>query len=407
MASSTVADSKQEHKFIYSLNGGATSTCSFWWGTAAWTTTTMAAATTSDKFILVMNSASSTCWASTSAGIMAETATTSGLILYASPAGNYSLQITDHPNSKDAVGTNASNSADDIYLGVKYGGTEAVGAYAGNDGNILKTYLYDGTTKLGESVLVNGSSTFTFSSGAEVVIPANGSKTLTLKADLSDYNSAIEGSTLSFSIGSAASNYYTNYMEAVGASSGATSTIYNSAGATSGDLAANTMYLYGTKPTVSLNSASPSGAQSVGTNKEVFRFDVANANTGNDLNIQAIRFTISTNASSAAMDKLYKLYKSSDLSTVIGQAVSWASATSSATTGYVTIYPYSGYTVGSGSTVTYVLKANTSSMNESSSKTETLTLSIEDTDFFFNDSLAASANQKVLNLPVTGNTLSY
>jgi len=70
--------------------------------------------------------------------------------------------------------------------------------------------------------------------------------------------------------------------------------------------------------------------------------------------------------------------------------------------------------VGAGSTVTYVLKANTSAMNESSSKIEVLTVSIEDGDFYWDDSsgalagsCSAMANQKVLNLPVTGGTLQY
>jgi hypothetical protein len=395
--------------FNYSLNNAATQTCMFAWGGAN-------GATGTDKFIATMNSASSTCWASSSAGIMAlsgANATTGGTVtLYASPAGNYSLAVTDYPNPKDAVSTNASNTADNLQLGVKYGGTETIGAYAGSDSNVVKMSLWDDVlgTKLIDGFLVSGSTTFSFVPGQEIVIPANGNKVLSLKADLSDNSSAVEGSTMQFGLGTAASAYQTNYIVAQGVSSGTTlaeSAIVNSSAATTTALTANSMYVYATKPSVSLNASSPSGAQAVGTSKEVFRFDITAPATGFDINVNAVRFTIGTNASSAAFDKTYNLYKSTDLSTAIGTGISWASATSSGTSGFVTIYPFAGNAVGSGSTVTYTLYANTSAMNESSIKTETLSLSIENNDLFWNDTLAANANQKVLNLPVRSNALTY
>jgi hypothetical protein len=141
------------------------------------------------------------------------------------------------------------------------------------------------------------------------------------------------------------------------------------------------------------------------------RFDVTNVNAGFDLTVNAIRFTITTNASSAAFDKTFKLYKSTDLNTVVGQGVSAVlsgAATSSAVTGYVTMYPWSGNVVASGGSATYILKMDTSSMNSVSGPTnDQLGLAIADGDFYFSDGLVTTANQKVLNLPVTGNQITY
>jgi hypothetical protein len=321
--------------------------------------------------------------------------------LYASPAGYYSLEITD-------ASTSAVNIADDLKLGLKYGGTETLGLYAGADANASAVYLYDGDTKIATSYIgadTAGKVIFSLPSGSEIEIP-KGSKVLTLKADLSDYTGLTEGSTLKFSIGTSTVNASdTDYITAKGASSG--DTVGSDSIVMDAEKAANAMYLYATKPTVSLNASSPSGVQAPSSNQEVFRFDVTAPNTGFDLNINAIRFSISSNATSVVWDKSYNLYKSTDLTTSLGSSVSYANATGSDTTGWVTIYPHSGYTVGNNSTATYVLKADTSSMDTNPSTYQLLTVSIEDGDFYWDDGLAVNANKKVLNLPVTGNTLKY
>jgi hypothetical protein len=237
---------------------------------------------------------------------------------------------------------------------------------------------------------------------------------LTLKVDLSDYLAAQEGSTLYFRLGTSTAASDTDYVYGKGKSSGtalATSTILDSSGGTGaiGALESNTMYLYATKPTVSLNASSPSGAQVPGSNKEVFRFDVTAASTGHDVRINAIRFTIGTyaNASSTVFDRTYKLYKSTDLTTVLGQGVSYANATATDSTGWVTIYPDPQLQIGSGSTVTYVLKADTSAMDTDPNSNQILTISIEDGDFYWDDGQIGNARDKVLNLPVAGNTLTF
>jgi hypothetical protein len=275
--------------------------------------------------------------------------------------------------------------------------------------------IWNGATKLAETSLSGDTlnqAIFNLSSGAEIVIP-KGATVLTLTADFSDYNALTEGSTMSFSIGST-TDADDLYITAQGVSSGGVIGVGSIV--MDAQRIGNEMWLYATKPIVSLNGASPSGAQSVGSAKEVLRFDVKNDGVVG-LDIDAIRFTLGTNASSAAFDKTFNLFKSTDLNTSLGTAFSWGAvtlpspSTTTISTGYVTIYPNSGFSVSPGSTNTYVLKGNTNSMNEVGSKAETLVVSIEDGDFYWDDSTditgAALANQKVPNLSVTGGTLSY
>src|SRR3989344_4824532 len=376
---------RNSYYFNYSVNDGATSTCGFWWGQG------LAAATTTANFIAAINSASSTCGAtSTFSGIWAAAGLSgSSVILWASSSDNTyrSLEITDY-----TLG-HASNTADELRLGVKYGGTETVGRYDGVVGNIAggnSVSLWDGATKLAESSLIGRSVTFTPTS--DIVIPTTG-KVLTLKGQIADFSSAEEGSTLSFSIGSSTADTDTvTYITAKGGSSG--TELVDADVTMDAEKAGNEMWVYATKPVVSLNGASPSGSQTISTNGEVFRFDVNNSSSNFDLAINAIRFSISTNASSAIWDKNFNLYKSGD-STIIGSGLSWAQGTSSAQTGFVTIYPVSGNQVGVG-TVTYILKANTSAMDTKPSANDILNVSIQDGDIYWDDSVtitgAANAN---------------
>ncbi len=388
----------------YSIAGAATQTCLFNFSYPA-------AASPTDRFISSFNSATTTCYASgTADGLVAYSATTTAgaVTLYASATTPYSIDIRDYPNPY-LGGGDASNAADTLFAGLRYGLTENVVTRTGADQNVVsgKVGLWNGSTKVAETALSGGQAVYNFSSGNELNVSKTSGLTLTLSADISGYPNALSGSTLSFSIGSTTATDI-DYITAQGGSSA--SDIGVGSITMDAEKAGNTMWIYTTYPKVSLNSGSPSGNGVVGTSKEVFRFDVENKGVY-DLDINAIRFTLSGNASSAMTDKAFNLYKTTDLSTVIGTSISWASATSSATTAYVGIYPVSGTTVPGGTTVTYALYANTSSMNESSSKNETLTVSIENGDFYWNDSsnLTASynANQKVLGIPVTGNTLTY
>ena len=376
--------------FQYSIDDAATSECKISYDIVS------ASETTTDYFVASMNGASSTCSSTISVS------TTTGNYLTFTAANGHSLEISD---------ASSSNLAYPIQTGLKYGGTESIGTYAGANANVIKVTLWDSTGLVGTSYIdadIAGKVVFTWPSGSEIEIPYPGYMVYSLRADLSEYQAATEGSTLKFSLGAAETAWCTTYIEGKGASSDAALSAYtvlDGSANSSGTFAGYPMYLYSTKPTVSLNAASPSGGQVVGTLKEVFRFDVTLPYTGFNLNINAIRFSISSDAT-ATWDKTFNLYKSTDPTTVIGTGVSWASGTTTASTGYVAIYPTSGYEVGDNTTATYILKGNTSGMNITIGN-DNLVVSIEDGDFYWDDSLAANANQKVLNLPVIGNTLQY
>jgi len=394
--------SPQEYAFAYSISDAATATCLFGWDFPE-------SGTTTDNLILNLNAAgSSTCITD----LTFSTNTSNKIVASASSTDVHSVELSD-------ATLDASNTADNLTLGLKYGGTETLGDYAGSANSLVagKVCLYDGTTQLsctGLSSDVAGQVVFNFSSGSEIDIPYPGSKVLTLKADIADYLNAVEGSNLTFALGTTSdgtgSNYSTNFVVAKGKSSGTTlglDDITNSSAATSGVLAADAMYIYGSKPVVSLNSASPSGPQTVGTSKEVFRFDVTVPTTGFDVTMNAIRFTIGTNATGSAWDKYFNLYKSTDSSTSLGRGLSNANATATDNAGWVTFYPETGNVIGDGSTVTYVVKSDTSEMDISAATVESLSISIQDGEFYWDDSLEANANLKVPNLPVQGNTLTY
>ena len=95
------------------------------------------------------------------------------------------------------------------------------------------------------------------------------------------------------------------------------------------------------------------------------------------------------------------------MTTVVGQGVSTANATATDSTGWVVIYPDPALEVGYGSTITYVLKADTSAMDTSAATYQILRISIEDGDVYWDDALAVNFRDKTPNLPVSGDTLQY
>jgi hypothetical protein len=368
--------------FTYSIDDAATETCSF-----------NPSASTTAGWVTAINASCTDLFASQSSNIFT---------LYATPSAGYSLEIRD-------AGADATNVADDMLIGLKYGGTETIGKYAGADQSFGAIYLYSGTTYLGTSYVsadTSGKVIFSFPSGSEIQIPV-GSKIITMKADLSAYTSLFEGSTVKFTLGSSTDSEDADYIVAKGASSGAAIGYASINGDSAiGALASEEMWLYATRPVLSLNSSSPSGAKVPNSTQEVFRFDVNNSHPSIDLNINAIRFSINNSATGSGWSRTYNLYKSNDPSTSIGTGVSRYAATTDSTTGWVTIYPTSNNVVGANSTVTYMLKADTSAMNVTTGN-DILIVSIEDDDFYWDDGLAANANKKVSGLPVTGGTLTY
>ncbi|MFH1714300.1 MAG: peptidoglycan-binding protein [Candidatus Nealsonbacteria bacterium] len=393
--------------FDYSLNDGASSTCYFNWGIPL-----IGASPTGDLLIEHLNSASSTCWSTSSIGIMAQGTSSDGALqLFASPAGQYSLEISD------CEGGSGTNTVDALNLGLKYGGLETIGRYVGANANVLNVNLYvDGVWKKAQPIGSTQAAkvVYIWDSGSEIQIPITGS-VVSLKLDLPSYIALTEGSTIKFTLGTSSNADDDAYIIAKGANS---DTTLADGGINGGDaigaLASNEMWLYSTKPVVTKNAASPTGAQGPASTKEVFRFDVENPSTANiNVNINAIRFTIgvsttSTEPNTLMWDRTFNLYRSDDTGTIIGTGVSTANATNTDTTGWVAIYPFASAQVGAGQKSTYILYANTNGMaTDLGTVSKLLDVSIENNDFYWDDGLTVNANQRVNNLPVRGNTLTY
>ncbi len=261
-----------------------------------------------------------------------------------------------------------------------------------------KTCLYDGNTQLACTVVgadVDGAAVFNFPAGSYLTIPYPGSKTITMKADIADYISAHSGDAVKFNLSSPSD------VTALGASS-------NSVISPTGEAAiGNAMYLFRTLPTVSLNASSPSGNQIGGSNQTVFKFNVTLPSTGFAAKINSIKFTLHaySGASTTVFGRAYKLYKSTDESTIVGQGVSTANNIATDARGWVTISPNPASEVGDNSTVTYVLKADTSAMDTSQVSSQNWYISIDQGDFYWDDSSGINTNKGIKDLPISGSVL--
>jgi hypothetical protein len=139
-----------------------------------------------------------------------------------------------------------------------------------------------GGTITDRGTVVGGSVQF---SGIDLDIPADESKTLQIYADV---NAIGSGATSGDSVKAVIAK--TNF-QAVGQSTGTTySTLTFSATA-----APNTMRVYASKPTISLDSTSPSGPRTVSASDTAFIFDVT-ADAAADLDLDSLRVTLTSDA---------------------------------------------------------------------------------------------------------------
>lgn len=168
---------------------------------------------------------------------------------------------------------------------------DITGTANGNYQDVLKVYLYDGQTLLASnSIPSTGYYTFNFTNGT-LTVPQDGSKTLTVKADLGlinqnyDNSPATPDADVKFGLGSASGFKFTgNSSNAV-----ITNETYN--GSTT-----SAMVLHKTIPTVTYStSGSPMGAATSLTNgaPDVFAFKVT-ADSGGDVLLYRASFEYAT-----------------------------------------------------------------------------------------------------------------
>ena len=213
----------------------------------------------------------------------------------------------------------AAGSAEDVNVSVII--LTDTSSFAGSLSNIQ---LYDGSALLGTvssfSVQANGTATFNLASDWK--INKNVTRTLTVKADVNAYGSAVSGGAHTVNLASAAN------VTTRGASYGVaiTETVTSATG-----VAQN---VYRTKVVASLASTSPGGSSTIGAGKSVFEFTVAN-NLGYAAVVNTVVVTMAGSANMTGSGNAV-LYKSTDLNTALAtETYVTDTATSGTTTTFV------------------------------------------------------------------------
>ena len=168
---------------------------------------------------------------------------------------------------------------------------ENKGLASSSDDRISSLKIYDGATLLDSAVMIDGAATF-YISNNKLVVPANGSKTITVKATFNSIELANEtGKQLLVAIQSGSVK--------AKASSGAELSSINVT-----DAVANHMFIRKTKPTFAKVSGVTGGAA---VEQEMLRFTVA-ADANEDISINALTFALNgTGVASTGVIGIYEL----------------------------------------------------------------------------------------------------
>lgn len=223
--------------------------------------------------------------------------------------------------------------------------------------------LYDGATKVGEIQVTSAQATIT---PADLVIPQNGAKTLTLKAvthKVGQLESGTSGDGIVIGV---------TGLEAKGKSTGSTSVTKTGLDTTT----TNTLYIFKTKPTVTKVSLSgmANGEQ------DLYKFTVA-ADSKGDVGFYKASFNISTTSATVTNFKIYEIDGSSetDLSSNVLTTTEVQTSGSGGTGGTVVLNALfdtdsTGIaaggemrTIGAGSSKTYALRGNVTNWGTNSS----------------------------------------
>ncbi|MDD2656574.1 MAG: hypothetical protein PHQ18_03340 [Patescibacteria group bacterium] len=218
--------------------------------------------------------------------------------------------------------------------------------------NFAKVYLYDGSTKLGESTVESGTdhNLVTFS-GLNVTLTASTQKVLTVKVDLTGSGTLYSKSVVRAKVYSN-SNTYMEVFSSTGLMSAGSITLTSNA-------AGNYMLLTDTAPTIAFSgttseSKTPSASDIVG------QYTVTNSGA-RPLTLTTMNFAVSASGLNVAGTVTsFKLYDTSgtQIGTTDSTIVSSTAATATITFSSLT------EEISAGSAKTFVLKANTSDIRD-------------------------------------------
>lgn len=270
----------------------------------------------------------------------------------------------------------------------------------GSGSNFKAIYLYDGSTLIKGTLFSTASDTASFSN-LEYIVPANTTKTLTVKADLAGIDGTILTSGLTAKV-----KLLSSTTEAIGVSSGAT--ITNNGVSPEG----NDQYTYKSVLEAKLASNSPSGAKSKSAAQDVMYIDLTNIGAY-DAFWASSTFTIGYTAgtggnATASATRLAKVYDSADLSTELattsiaaGTTLNTATFTLTAKSSDGTLTPFA---VGPGQTKTLVLRFDTTDVGTPNGA---YTFSIASASVFSWYDGYSYVQGRTRYLPIVGGTITY
>jgi len=273
--------------------------------------------------------------------------------------------------------------------------------------------LWDGSTQVGSTIAsLNSLGKATFNlTDSPWTIGVDAVKTLTIKADVNTvpYATSAGSVLLGFAVGDVTYKGSTSGVSATG-----------STAAVNG----NTMYVYKTKLTFAINSATPDSTAYAGANKTVFVFNVTNDGSYAGY-LNSVTFTMNHTPGAGGYGttqaaRIFYLYDYADLTSYIASTTFAANATSGGsyqtynastiTPSLVAAYSTDGYEIPAGSTKTFALVGDTTDMGTGTSGSATyLQFYINDgTKVNWDDGLSTSVST-VYNksFPISGGSLRY
>ncbi|MCD6178113.1 peptidoglycan-binding protein [bacterium] len=270
--------------------------------------------------------------------------------------------------------------------------------------SIYNISLWDGDTQIGSTLASldsQGRAIFDLTSDPWI-IPAGGEKNLMVKAYINEIIYATSGGSVALNINTSSANGLTAGITYKGAISGSTAT-------TSAIYAGNPMYIYKTGVRVAANEKTPSGSQVPQQYAHVLYFDVTNLGEYTAY-LNGVTTTISWSAggghATASEDRIFYLYDSSDLSTVL--ATTSISQGDDLNGAELTFNLSSAKAIPAGSTKTFYVIGDTRDGSTDNNNPTIAQFYIADgTDFNWGDGLSSAIETtRTFASPILGGVLS-
>lgn len=292
-------------------------------------------------------------------------------------------------------------------------------------GDLNNVKITDGTTTWGPVNFGASAATSTYYNatftGMNLIIPAGGSKTLTVKADVStSVSGATSGSTHAIAIlvdeGAADETIVVKGNQSGQVLTAAADTIDfygKNETATDVDQVCNTMTVYGTKISVAWAGDTPSGARTGQSAETVAKFNITNTDNAGSFaaTIKSINFAMSTTISNTANREL-KVYKSSITTSNLVATTSFLAASNlkfsntNIVNGTNNANSFVSTEIAAGTTQLFIVTLDTT--DGAVSGDFSLAINLAEGDIVWSDGTLGAGDVTTVNsLPLESKTLTY